>query len=188
MKLDKNGSVHLVIGPMFAGKSTHLIKTVWGFRAIHIPVFVIKHVIDDRYEKEKVSSHNLVTHDCHTCDHLMPLLEHPQYTACRVVVLDEAQFFEDLVQFVQKASDVDKKNVIVYGLSGDFKRKPFKNISEVYSLANEVEKLKAYCFYCKDSTPADYTLRTLQSNEQVIIGTGDIYKPVCRKHYLEMNK
>jgi thymidine kinase len=173
---------------MFAGKSSHLIRTVWGFRAINTPMFIIKHNADTRYDSHKISSHNrLTSEECVTSSLLMPLLGDPQYKPAKVVIIDEAQFFPDLVQFVKHVSDNDKKNVIVYGLNGDFERKPFQNISEIQSLANEIEKLKAYCCFCNDSTLADFTLRTSNAKEQVVVGADDIYKPVCRKHYLEYN-
>lgn len=187
MSLNKDGSIKLVVGPMFAGKSSHLIRTIWGFRAIHTPMFIIKHNIDARYDAHKIASHNHIMEDCHTTDSLMSLLQHPQYSTSKVVIIDEAQFFNDLVPFAKHACDVDRKNVIVYGLNGDFNRFPFPNISELYSLANEIEKLNAYCCYCQDSTLADFTLRLSNSKEKVLIGTNDIYKPVCRKHYLELH-
>lgn len=151
-------------------------------------MFIIKHAIDNRYEKEMIASHNRVIEECHPCTSLVPLIQHPKYRDSKVVIIDEAQFFDDLVDFVKRASDIDKKTVVVYGLNADFERKPFKNISEVQALANEIEKLKAYCCFCKDSTLADYTLRTCNSKEQIVVGTDDIYQPVCRKHYLQHHR
>ena len=185
MRLNKDGSIHLVMGPMFAGKSTHLIRTIWGFRAINTPMFIIKHSIDTRYDPDKIVSHNQILEDCYTSDILMPVLESQKYKDSKVVIIDEAQFFVDLVPFVKHASDNDKKNVIVYGLNGDFQRRPFQNISELQALANDIEKLKAYCAFCRDSTEADFTIRLSDAKEQILVGTNDIYKPVCRKHYLE---
>lgn len=185
MRLDKDGSLYMVIGPMFAGKSSHLIRTIWGFRAINTKMFIIKHDMDSRYDPNRIASHNKVLEECHTASQLLPLINHPEYKDSKVIIIDEAQFFQDLVDFVKHACDIDKKNVVVYGLNGDFERKPFQNIAELQAMANEIEKLKAYCCFCNDSTQADFTLRTSEDKDKVVIGTSDIYKPVCRKHYLE---
>ena len=187
MKLDKNGSIHLIIGPMFAGKSSHLIKTISSFRAIKIPLFIVKHSLDIRYNSEKIASHNQVLEDCNVVNKLIPLLENEDYKSSKVIIIDEAQFFKDLVIFVKYACDIDKKNIIVYGLNADYNRHPFQNIAEVQALSDDVKILKAYCCYCMDSTIANFSLRLDSSKEQIMVGTDDVYKPVCRKHYLEYN-
>lgn len=183
--LNNDGYLHLVIGPMFAGKSSHLISLTRRYRAINISVLIVKHTLDQRYGKNHVCSHDMVMEECLTCDKLLPILTHEQYVHNKVIIIEEAQFFDDLEEFVKHATDRDKKHVVIYGLNGDFKRKPFGNILNVIPLANQIEKLGAYCYFCKDLTLADYTLRTTPDTEQIVVGESDKYKPVCRKHYLE---
>jgi len=185
MRLNQDGFLHLIIGPMFAGKSTHLIKIIRRLRAIDIPVFVIKPSIDNRYSETHVASHDNVNENCFICDKLREVLKEDNYKNAKVVIVEEGQFFKDIVKFVKRATDEDKKHVIVYGLNGDYKRKPFGHILKLTALANKIDKFDAYCYFCKNTTPADYTLKEKGSSERIEVGDKDIYKPVCRKHYLE---
>jgi thymidine kinase len=106
------------------------------------------------------------------------------------VVIEEGQFFTDLLYFVERAVDNDKKHVIVAGLSGDFKRRPFGQILDLVPIADSIEKLTAFCKLCCDGTFAHFSKRIVGSGEcdttadQILVGTSDTYLPVCRFHYL----
>jgi thymidine kinase len=173
---------------MFAGKSTHLITALRKLNAINIQALVVKPKLDDRYSAEGVCSHDRIHADCYTCNRLTEVYEHPEYIESKVVIIEEGQFFDDIVDFVKQACDTDKKHIIVYGLSGDFERKPIGKITELVPLANKIQKLYAYCHFCKDSTIADFTVKEHDALDSVFVGGLEIYKPVCRKHYLEKTK
>lgn len=185
MKVSDNGFLHLVLGPMFAGKSTHLINILRKLRAINIQTLVVKPHIDDRYATTRVCSHDSQSVECFSCDKLKDVVDCPEYRDIKVIVIEEAHFFDDIVEFAKQACDTDKKHLIVYGLSGDFQRKSIGRILDLVPLANKVQKLYAYCHFCKDSTIADFTLREVDSKDEVLVGGIELYKPVCRKHYLE---
>jgi thymidine kinase len=107
----------------------------------------------------------------------------------RLIIVEEGQFFEDLVPFVLHAVEKDGKDVVVIGLDGDVHRKPFTNISELVALADKVMRLHALCMNCGDGTPAIFTkainsaiaMATLGGKPNV--GGAEAYLPVCRKHY-----
>lgn len=75
------------------------------------------------------------------------------------------------------------KIVIVAALDGDFQRRPFKNIINLYPLCEKIEKLSAVCRSCGGF--ASFTLRTISNSEIEVIGGEDIYKAVCRLCYLK---
>ena len=101
-------------------------------------------------------------------------------------MIDEGQFFPDLKEYVVKWCEEYKKNIIVIGLDGDYKRNPFGQILDLIPIADNVMKLKAMCKLCSDGTEALFTHRLTTEDEQVLIGNSN-YIPVCRQHYLEQN-
>jgi thymidine kinase len=77
------------------------------------------------------------------------------------------------------------KIVVVAALSGDYKMKPFNNVSELISKADKIKLMKAFCFYCHKL--AGFTMRTIKSNELFLIGAGESYRPVCKSCYKKYN-
>ena len=102
------------------------------------------------------------------------------------IMIDEGQFFSDLKEYVLKWCEVFKKNIIVIGLDGDYKRNTFGQILDLIPVADQVTKLKALCKLCNDGTEALFTHRLSEEDEQVVISYSK-YIPVCRQHYLEQN-
>jgi thymidine kinase len=118
---------------------------------------------------------------------LMGFLTHPNYAISKLVVIEEAQFFPDLVDFVKQVVDTDKKHCIVVGLDGDSERKPFGQVLEVCAMAEEVVKFNALCKRCGNGTEAPFTYAhnvVTNSVSNVCVGADDRYIPLCREHYL----
>ena len=153
----KNGSLSLIIGPMFSGKSTKGLEILNRYESIGKSILTITHIIDKRYGIDVISNHNLVQKKCISLEHLMSVVNKSEYINSEIVFIEESQFFSDLIEFVKKAVDIDCKNVIVIGLSGDFKREKFGNILDLIPIADYVEKLSAYCKLCSDCTLAHFT-------------------------------
>ena len=98
--------------------------------------------------------------------------------------MEEAQFFNDLKEFVILSTDVKHKKVYVFGLDGDAQRDPFGQVCNIIPLADTVTKLTAFCWYCQDGTPAPFTVCTKPLPvDRVLIGNDDIYLSACREHY-----
>jgi thymidine kinase len=104
-----------------------------------------------------------------------------------VILINEGQFFEDLVEFCVYWSEEHNKNIIVCGLDGDFQRKPFENISRLIPLVDTITKLTALCKVCNDGTPALFSHRITQETDRLVIGSKN-YIPLCRKHYNSEHK
>jgi thymidine kinase len=98
-----------------------------------------------------------------------------------VILINEGQFFKDIVEWVNKAVTVHKKCVYICGLDGDFKRQLFGNWLELIPLCDTVEKLHSYCSGCKKKE-ALFSHRITGEKEQKVIGS-DNYVPLCRKCY-----
>jgi thymidine kinase len=106
---------------------------------------------------------------------------HIQLRESQVILINEAQFFDDLYPCVL---DMLKENKRVYlcGLDGDFERKKFGTILDLIPFCDNVTKLKALCGLCKDGTPGIFSMRLTGEKEQMLIGS-DNYMPVCRNCY-----
>jgi thymidine kinase len=107
-----------------------------------------------------------------------------------VVVIDEGQFFPDLFEKVTSWADTQPLHIIVCGLDGDSERKPFGDMLRLIPHAEKVERLTAYCAECRDGTIAHFSKRFVKpalptTDGQVAVGAGDMYRPVCRRHFLE---
>lgn len=182
----RRGEIHMIIGPMFSGKSTALIQRVKEDEAAGLQAQMVNSSRDVRYSSFEVVSHGGATRPCHCIEKLWDipiLLGFEHFSRVDVLAIDEAQFFPDLASFCISAAEDHHKKVIVAGLSGDFRRKRFGQISDLIPIADSVLKLTSNCAMC-DMTSGLFSLRTTSNWEnQELIGGPDSYKPVCRSCY-----
>ena len=154
------------------------------YDALHRPVFVITHSMDTRY----TTTAELYTHDQEHCsayatDTLASIQVLPLYQTAQIVIVEEAQFFTGLKEFVLRAVEVDEKTVFCVGLDGDFRRRPFGEILDLVPFCDTIEKRHAVCTRCR--APALFTARMGNTNAQIQVGGAELYEPLCRAHYLQ---
>lgn len=183
---NKSGRIDIIIGSMFSGKSTELIRRINRYKVLGKKILVINHKLDQRYSESSISTHSNMSLECLSIHKLNDINEDEkykqEYDACEVLVIEEAQFFEDLYDVVVKAADVDNKIVIVAGLDGDSNREEFGDILKLIPKCDSVKKLHALCVKCKDGTSASFTKRLVKNNSQIYIGVSE-FIAVCRYHY-----
>ncbi len=170
--------LEIIMGNMFSGKSTELIRRLKRHQAIGTPILVINSAKDVRSEKEVLQTHDKSTLKCIKTNSL-DTVDVPKHI--KVVGVDECQFFTGLRDFVQSCLDRDI-HVILAGLDGDFMQQTFGELLSLVPLADQVTKLTALCMECLDGTPGPFTKRTVESKEQELVGASECYKAVCRKH------
>ena len=184
-----NTRVEIILGCMFSGKSTELLRRCNRYHAIGKKITLINHSIDTRTDS------SIKTHDGTKClaiklTTLMSLLEDKQYRdmlyASSVIAIDEAQFFDDLVEFVLQIERLNKI-VIIAGLDGDSNRKPFGQILQCIPLCDEVVKLTAMDMVKKDGSAAIFTKRVNQDRQTVLVGAEESYQAVSRDSFLTFN-
>ena len=144
-----NGSIEVVTGSMFSGKTDELIRRLRRARIARQNVQVFKPAIDIRFAVEKVTSHAGGEFDATPvgCAADILALVRPDTT---VVALDEAQFFEAEVGHYCQALAERGLRVIVAGLDTDFRAEPFGPMPELMAIAERVDKLHAICAVCGD--------------------------------------
>ena len=178
------GKIELIIGPMFSGKSTRLIEQMRKYVYKAKKTIMVKYYADQRYsEKSEVVTHDLIKYDSINCKLLRNSFETlKQYD---VIGIDEGQFFADLVEVCEELALMGKI-ILIAALNGDFRMEPFPVIQRIISKADKIKLLKAYCFNCHKD--AKFSLRIVQSNETVLIGAGEAYKPACRECHVFFSK
>jgi len=173
------GFVELYIGPMFSGKTSMLLSKITLYEN---DIFVITHESDTRYGVNKVISHTNKSFAASvSCSSLMQLVHSKELIKASYVAIEEAQFFDDCVEFVKHIVNKLNKHVFVAGLDGDFQMNPFHNVTDLIPFADVVLKLNARCYVC--NCPAPFTKRIIDSDKLVLVGAGELYKPVCRSHF-----
>jgi len=178
------GKIELILGPMFSGKSTRLIELMRKYVYKAKKTIMVKFYADQRYtEKSEVVTHDLIKYDSINCKILRDSFD--TFKNYDVIGIDEGQFFADLVEVCEELALMGKI-VLIAALNGDFRMEPFPVIQRIIAKADKIKLLKAYCFNCHKD--AKFSLRIVQSNETVLIGAGEAYKPACRECHVYFSK
>jgi len=186
--MTNGGRLTILMGPMFAGKTSTLISELTRYVDVDIPVLYINSSEDTR--GERFSTHNSsltqISPKIKTLKtkQLMDI-EDSSLKSFDVIAIDESQFFGDLVLFVKKCLK-NKKIMYVAGLDGDIEQNIFGEIVYLIPYATEVRKLNAVCDVCRKDkmiVAAPFTIRHSScSKDKKVIGGKDIYFPVCIYH------
>ena len=180
-----NGRLELIIGCMFSGKSTELIRRLKRYTAIDKNVLVINSAKDTRSTEQVLKTHDGVTFNCIKTNNLNEVFNSKDFRKIEIIGIDEGQFFEGLYDFVLNALRLDK-HIIIASLDGDSNQCTFGETLSLIPVADDVVKLKAFCMECNDGTPATFSKRIFMKSEgQELIGAKDFYRAVCRKHLFD---
>jgi len=180
------GSVEVITGSMFSGKTDEMIRRLRRATIARQKVQVFKPVIDNRYKVERVTSHAGTAYDAVPIVQVKDLYNHLEKDST-VVAIDEAQFFEDDVLGVVQDLANRGIRVIVAGLDTDFRGEPFGCMPVLMSIAEHVDKLQAICMVCGE--PASRTQRLVNGKPAryddpiIIVGASEMYEARCRKHH-----
>jgi thymidine kinase len=177
------GSLTVVCGSMFAGKSEELIRLARRALYAKKKVQVFKPAIDNRYDETMVVTHMGVKHEAIPVRSVRELVESIE-SDTQVICIEEAQFFDvSLVKHCVKWAD-EGRQVICAGLDQDFRREPFGPMAALLCSADEVIKLRAICMNC--GAPASHTYRQIDGKPAhwddpiVLIGATEAYEARCR--------
>ena len=176
------GSLELIVGSMFSGKSEELIRRVKRAVIARRAVQVFKPAIDDRYSVEHVRSHDgdsFVAYPVRSSAEIVSRLD----PATSVVAIDEVQFFEAGIVDVCRTLARDGRRVICAGLDLDFRGEPFGPVPSLLALAERVDKLQAICVVCGE--PGTRTQRVVNGvpayydDPIILVGAQESYEARC---------
>jgi len=177
------GWIEVICGSMFSGKTEELIRRVRRAQIARQKVQVFKPRLDDRYQVEKVASHNGVHLDAVVVGEAKEILQLVD-SGTDVVVIDEGQFFDWTIADVCNLLADNGRRVIIAGLDTDFRGEPFGPMPLLMAQAERVDKLQAICVVC--GAPASRSQRLINGRPAfyddpiIMVGADEVYEARCR--------
>lgn len=176
------GSLHLLIGCMFSGKTGHLIQMIMACQRQSIPYVAIKHRLDAERCSSMPDPSAIIDHNgkCTSADlaestlNVFDILRRsPAY-----VFIDEAQFFdrENLLKTVVALMNADCQVVLAY-LDTTWKAEQWPGLDRLLQIASTVTKFTSTCSTC--GNVATLSRRVTDDQEMILVGKEDKYAPAC---------
>jgi thymidine kinase len=177
----KVGSIEVIAGSMFSGKTEELIRRLKRAIIAKQKVEIFKPAIDVRYSATEVVSHDENSIRSTPVEHSSNILL--LSSDVDTIGIDEAQFFDrGLVEVVTKLANMGLR-VIVAGLDMDFRGEPFGPMPGLMAISDHVDKVHAICVRC--GSIAQFSHRLSDKEQVVLLGEKDIYEPICRDCYMK---
>jgi len=175
----KRGSIEVITGSMFSGKTEELIRRLRRAQFAGLKVEIFKPSLDKRYSETRVVSHDDKSIISTPVDHASAILLLAGDVS--VVGIDEAQFFDSsIIEVCNKLADRGIR-IVVAGLDMDFMGNPFGPMPGLLAIAEYVTKVHAICMRCGNL--AQYSFRKSDEDQVVVLGEKDKYEPLCRTCY-----
>ncbi|MBO7316146.1 MAG: thymidine kinase [Paludibacteraceae bacterium] len=173
---EKRGSIEVICGSMFSGKTEELIRRLKRAKIAKQRVEIFKPTIDTRYSENEVVSHDQNAISSTPVDSSQNILL--MTGEVDVIGIDEAQFFDEGIVEVCNSLANQGFRVIVAGLDMDFRGNPFGPMPALMAIADDVTKVHAICVRCGE--PAYVSHRLVDQEKQVLLGEKGEYEPICR--------
>ena len=187
-----HGSIHVITGPMFSGKSEATLREMRRWMVARRRVMVIRPSVDLRHADAEVHTYDGTTFPatvvCSSAE-IVPLV---RKRAADVVAIEEAQFFDaGIVDVVRHLADRGIV-VIINGLNQDAFGEPFGPMPYLLACADTVSCLTAVCNTCGEAATKSQRLRAdgtpvPRSGAPTIEVGGhgdDKYEARCRVHHV----
>ena len=180
----KKGSIEVICGSMFSGKTEELLRRLKRGLFAKKKIIVFKPNIDVRYDEKKIVSHN--KNQINSIIIKTPKEILGFVTDEDIIGVDEAQFFNASLINICTILANNGKRVIITGLDMDFLGNPFNPIPQLLSIAEKITKLHAICVDCGGL--ANHSFRKNNERKLIKLGEQDIYKPLCRTCFYNLQK
>jgi len=175
----KRGSIEVITGSMFSGKTEELIRRLRRAQFAGLKVEIFKPSVDKRYSETRVVSHDEKSIVSTPVDNPSAILL--LAGDVDVVGIDEAQFFDNsIVEVCNKLADQGVR-ILVAGLDMDFMGNPFGPMPALLSIAEYVTKVHAICMRCGNL--AQFSYRKSEEAQVILLGENNLYEPLCRNCY-----
>ena len=178
---NRNGSIEVICGSMFSGKTEELIRRLKRALIANLKVEIFKPKIDNRYDDAKVVSHDSNAISSIPVGSSAEILDYCKSKDIEVIGIDEAQFFD--LQLVDVCEELALRGIriIVAGLDMDYKGQPFGPMPKLLSVAEFVTKVHAICQRCGNL--ATHSYRLVDDDSEILLGEKQEYEPRCRTCY-----
>ena len=180
MKSHKS-KIDIICGSMFSGKTEELIRRLKRLDFANKKYKLFKPVVDNRYDNNKVVSHNMNSVQATIISKSEDIYKHIKNE--KIIAIDEAQFLDEKLYVVCKKLIEDGIDIILAGLDMDYKGEPFGSMPKLLAISYDVKKMHAVCFDCGET--ANYTFRINNDTQQVLIGSEESYKALCKNCFFK---
>ena len=173
---------------MFAGKTAELIMRLEAARDAGRRVAAFKHVLDARYEPQRLVTHDRRVYEAVAVDRVAGLRSGVASSGpLEVIGIDEVHFFgvqHEAVALVElcRSEVAVGREVIAVGLEHDAWGQPFPPIPQLAAVADEVLRLRAPCTVC--GAPAAYSQRMVPLGNDQMVGGPAEYEPRCARCFV----
>ena len=178
------GKLETIVGAMFAGKTSELLKRILWAKHQTKKIIVIKPIIDNRYDQEKIITHNDLSHDCFSMKNWKHVNDNFKFNRdiVDVLFLDEIQFMstDETLENVETILN-NGIDVVCSGLDQDSRGRPWETSSMLLGLSDKIIKIYGFCNVC--GMEATKTYRKTEGGGRTQVGAADIYEPRCLKHW-----
>jgi thymidine kinase len=174
------GRLEVICGCMFSGKTEELIKLTKRAQFAHKKIQIFKPYLDNRYKIDFIVSHSNFKLPCEVVEESRDIKKLIKADT-EFIAIDEVQFFDQGV--VELASELASagKQVVCAGLDTDWQGRPFHPMPLLLASADVIHKQYAVCTKC--GAAATRTQRTVPSDENILVGSGEVYQARCRMHF-----
>ena len=171
-----HGSIEVICGSMFSGKTEELIKRIKKVELSNQNFIVFRPKTDSRNPKGKIISHANTVISSQLVEKASDILHYSENYP--VIGIDEAQFFDqDLVSICNKLANSGHR-IIVAGLDMDYKGNPFGPMPNLMACAEKVTKVHAVCV--ESGEEANYSFRKNINDEQI-----EQYNVLFKQYFLK---
>ncbi|HII15559.1 MAG TPA: thymidine kinase [Nanoarchaeota archaeon] len=200
--MEKSGRIEMIIGPMFSGKSSELIRRVNRYMIAGYKVQAYKPRIDNRYGTDVIASHDNEKLKAVAVSHVGQIYSRLEKDTA-VVAIDEVQFLDDGILFMADWLAASGRIFIASGLNLDFRGEPFpfmgssRTMAELIVRADRVDMLSAICTYAENGLncgcEATRTQRIVNGEPAsydsplIMVGASEAYEARCRNHHFVPN-
>ena len=179
------GTLETIVGAMFAGKTSELLKRILWAKHQKKNILVIKPNIDNRYSEKLIVTHNNLSHECYSMQNWN--LAKSNYTFIKknydIIFFDEIHFMEP-TETISNIENILNEgiNVVCAGLDQDSRGKPWETSSFLLGLSDKITKISGFCNVC--GMEATKTFRKKEGGKRTQVGAANIYEPRCLKHWV----
>ena len=178
------GYLETIVGAMFAGKTSELLKRILWAQHQQKKILVVKPNIDNRYSEKMIITHNNLSHECYSMKDWTQTNSDYQFNKNNfdVVFLDEIQFMhpKETIENIENILN-EGIDVVCAGLDQDSRGKPWETSSFLLGLSDKITKIYGFCNVC--GLEATKTYRKIKGGERTYVGAANIYEPRCLKHW-----
>jgi thymidine kinase len=182
MKNNKYGTVETIMGPMYAGKTSELLKRILWLNHQNLDILVVKPKIDNRYSDNEIVTHTNQSFSCVSANNLSDILNNDSIYKNHTIFIDEIQFFK-LDDVISVFDSILKHgvNIIAAGLDQDSSGIPFESSAYVLALSDIVTKINSFCSVCGQSASKTYKINN--TGNRVDVASHGVYEARCLEHW-----